>query len=89
MPPQLPQSYKFKYFYFNKNPIVVGPLVILDPNVVFLFHGRLAFSLPLFFPSSSYLSFTNLNLKHNKNVVTSLNESLCPLKKVYSSIQIQ
>ncbi len=45
MPPQLPQSYKFKYFYFNKNPIVVGPLVILDPNVVFLSHGRLAFSL--------------------------------------------
>jgi len=88
MPPQLPQSYKFKYFYFNKNPIVVGPLVILDPNVVFLSHGRLAFSLPLFFPSSSYLSFTNLNLKHNKNVVTSLNESLCPPKEglfIYSN----
>jgi hypothetical protein len=81
MPPQLSQSYKFKYFYFNKNPIVVGPLVILDPNVVFSSHGLLAFSLPFFFPCSSYLSFTNLDLKHNENVVTSLNESPCPRKK--------
>jgi hypothetical protein len=88
MPPQLPKSYEFKYFYFNKNPIVVGPLVILDPNVVFSSCGLLAFSLPFFFPSNSYVSFKNLDLKHNENVVTSLDESPCPPKEgllIYSN----
>ncbi len=81
MLPQLPQSYKFKYFYFNKNPIVVGPFIILDPNVVF-FVSWSSFIFPsIFFSGSSYLSFTNLDLKHNENVVTSLNELTCPPKE--------
>jgi len=31
------QSYKFKYFFSNRNLVMGGPLVILDPNVVFSF----------------------------------------------------
>jgi hypothetical protein len=37
MPPQLPQSYKFKFFYSNKNPTAMdGPLLIGDYLVLLL-----------------------------------------------------
>ncbi len=51
MPPQLPWSYKFKFFYSNRNLVVMDvPLIVDDHNVVFSSHVLFPSSSPLFSP---------------------------------------
>jgi hypothetical protein len=65
MPPYLPQSYKFKYFFSNKNLVVGGPLLIYDPNVVSSSRGLQRSSLPLFSPCN----FDPSNVDHDDDVM--------------------
>jgi hypothetical protein len=69
MPPKLPQSYKFKYF-FTRNPIVGGPLLIFYLNVTSSSHGFQGSSPPLFSPCNCDFS----NVDHDDDVM-SLDES--------------
>jgi len=46
MPFQLPQSYKFKFFYFNRNPVAMDePFIIDDHSGASLFHASLPSSI--------------------------------------------
>ncbi len=66
MPLKLPQSYKFKYFFFIKIPNVGGPLLISNPNVDYSSHGIQRASLPL----SSPCNFIPSNVDHNDDVMS-------------------
>jgi hypothetical protein len=57
MAPLFPQSSKFKYFYSNKNPFIVGePLLIHDSNVASSSCGPFACFPPLFSPCNIDIS---------------------------------
>ncbi len=64
MPPDLPQSYKFKYFS-NRNLVVGGPLLIYDPNVTSS-RGLQRSSLLLFSPCN----FDPSNVDHDDDVMS-------------------
>jgi hypothetical protein len=66
MPRDLPQSYKFKYFFSNRNPVVGGPLLIYDPNVTSSARGLQRSSLLLFSPCN----FDPSNVDHDDDVMS-------------------
>ncbi len=76
MPFQLPQSYKFKFFYSSRNPIAMDvPLLIDDQNGAFFSHSPLTSSLPLF----SFGTFDLTNLDNDD--VMFFRESVTPLEE--------
>jgi hypothetical protein len=61
MPLQLPQSYKFKFFYYNRNPIATDALLIIDDHSgSSSSHATFPSSPPLF--SHGCLIFQDLSL---------------------------
>jgi hypothetical protein len=66
MPPDLPQSYIFKYFFSNRNLVVGGPLLIYDPNVISTSRGLQRSSLLLFSPCN----FDPSNVDHDDDVMS-------------------
>ncbi len=77
MLPDLPQSYKFKYFFSSRNLVVGGLLLNYDPNVASSFHGLQRSSLPLFSPCN----FDPSNVDDDDDDVMSLDE-FDPIPKI-------
>jgi hypothetical protein len=96
MPLQLPQFYKFKFFYSSRNPIATNALLIIDdhsdassshatfPSSPPLFsHGCFDISNHVSFPSSPHLFSPCISNPSNQDedIVMSMSESCTPLEK--------